>query len=663
MSSLSPAQNENQFEILNYEIDEVNIEFKGTKSFDTDQILRIIKSSEEEYFVRSEFILDAERIKKFYFDNGFLDAYVDTSLSFDHNDLEVIETFIIHENVLYKINKIDYVGIENLSSDLTHLIFFENNSDLEPNQSYSREKLTQEISKILTLLQDNGYANASSEPPEIIKILSGNPNLKHKLNLKLIFHTGDRFRFGKTKINIRNNKYGISKSDLKRELVYKENDIYSKEKLVESENRISKISIVENGSIQIDNVDTIHHLINFKIDAILSNKYEVAPEIFGYEISNRFYGGVGLSFIDRYFFGGGRTLISNARILVHSLEIYGFDLSARIYQPYIFNNPKLTGSYKLGSTIFSEDSIRISGISNEFSFDYELPVYTYINELILDWKIENIRITFTEDITDTDTNLIIIPADANIDIFSSILGFTAVHNNSNNFSFPSRGYIQTYSLEESGLIGGLLKKIFNVSTISYFKFTSLNRFYFNVSKKPDEISSAVLATKFLIGSLFEYGENKLKFNGLDQEVEADFVPIEARYLCGGSSSVRGWGAMELGIVPNKRNGGNFIVEGSFEHRTKPFMNLKSIFKDLGFVTFLDYGNVWENAGKFKLNEIALAIGVGIRYYTIIGPVRFDIGFKLYDPQPGPDGGAKWIFGKGARLEDKYTFQIGIGNTF
>jgi len=663
MSSLSPAQSENHFEILKYEIDEVKIEFKGSKSFDTDDIIKIIKSGSEEYFDRSEFILDAERIEKFYFDNGFLDAFVDTSLTFDHNNLDVIETFIIHENVLYKINKIDYVGLENLNPNLTHLIFFENNSELESDQSYSREKLTQGISRILTFLQDNGYANASSEPPEIIKIISENPNLKHKLNLKLIFNTGERFRFGKTKIKIRNNKYGISKSDLERELVYKENDIYSKEKLVESENRISKISIVENGSIQIDNVDTVHHLINFKIDAKLSNKYEVSPEIFGYEISNRFYGGVGLSFIDRYFFGGGRTLISNARILVHSLEIYGFDLSARIFQPYIFNNPKLTGSYKLGSTIFSEDSIRISGISNEFSFDYELPIYTYINELILDWKIENSRITFTEHITASDTNLIIIPADANIDIFSSILGFTAVHNNTNNFLFPSRGYIQTYSLEESGLIGGLLKNIFKVSTISYLKLTSLNRFYFNVSDKPDETSSAVLATKFLIGSLFEYGENKLKFNGLEEEIESDFLPIEARYLCGGSSSVRGWGAMELGIVPVKRFGGNFIVEGSFEHRTKPFMNVKSIFKSLGFVTFFDYGNVWENAGKFKLNEVALAIGGGIRYYTIIGPVRFDIGLKLYDPQPGPDGGAKWLFGKGARFEDKYTFQIGIGNTF
>jgi len=90
MSSLSPAQSENHFEILKYEIDEVKIEFKGSKSFDTDDIIKIIKSGSEEYFDRSEFILDAERIEKFYFDNGFLDAFVDTSLTFDHNNLDVI---------------------------------------------------------------------------------------------------------------------------------------------------------------------------------------------------------------------------------------------------------------------------------------------------------------------------------------------------------------------------------------------------------------------------------------------------------------------------------------------------------------------------------------------------------------------------------------------
>ena len=111
-------------------------------------------------------------------------------------------------------------------------------------------------------------------------------------------------------------------------------------------------------------------------------------------------------------------------------------------------------------------------------------------------------------------------------------------------------------------------------------------------------------------------------------------------------------------------GGNFLFEGNLEHRTKPFRNAKSIFRDLGFVTFFDYGNLWEDASKFQLNQIALAIGGGIRYYTIVGPVRFDIGFKLYD-YFAEEGTNKWLFNNSLNtiLKSKIAFQFGIGNTF
>jgi len=114
----------------------------------------------------------------------------------------------------------------------------------------------------------------------------------------------------------------------------------------------------------------------------------------------------------------------------------------------------------------------------------------------------------------------------------------------------------------------------------------------------------------------------------------------------------------------KRSGGNFIVESSIEHRLRPFLNAdKTYIRDLGFATFIDVGNVWSDIGKFKFNELALAAGGGIRYYTIIGAIRFDIGLKIYDPQPGSVGGSNWLFGKGSNLNDKYNFQFGIGNTF
>ena len=157
LSSYLLAQNETKFEIEKYEIEDVKIEFKGTQSFDDDKILDVTKSSNEEYFDREEFVLDAERIERFYFDNGFWDVKVDTSLVMNHKDIEVTETFIIHENSRYLIDEIKYIGIDNLSSDLINIIFKENTPDIAVHQPYSRDNLNNEIFRIINILHNNGY--------------------------------------------------------------------------------------------------------------------------------------------------------------------------------------------------------------------------------------------------------------------------------------------------------------------------------------------------------------------------------------------------------------------------------------------------------------------------------------------------------------------------
>jgi len=248
-----------------------------------------------------------------------------------------------------------------------------------------------------------------------------------------------------------------------------------------------------------------------------------------------------------------------------------------------------------------------------------------------------------------------------LNVLNSTLSVALIHNTVNNLQFPFKGNFQSYEFEESGLLSGLFEKVINSYTNSYFKFTNLNSFYFNLSNKDFNVPSA-LASKLYLGSIFEYGENTFIFN--DQEISADRVPSDERFVCGGSSSIRGWGARQLGIVNDKDLGGNFIFESSVEHRLRPFLDANNIyFRDLGFATFIDVGNVWSEIGKFKLNEIAVAAGAGIRYYTIVGAIRFDLGFKIYDPQPGPLGGSNWLFGSGAKFSDKYNFQFGIGNTF
>ena len=77
----------------------------------------------------------------------------------------------------------------------------------------------------------------------------------------------------------------------------------------------------------------------------------------------------------------------------------------------------------------------------------------------------------------------------------------------------------------------------------------------------------------------------------------------------------------------------------------------------------DFGNVWSDANKFRLNEIALSVGGGLRYYTVVGAVRLDLGFKLYDPRPGHVGVTNWIWQDGANFKDKYSIHIALGNSF
>ncbi len=85
---------------------------------------------------------------------------------------------------------------------------------------------------------------------------------------------------------------------------------------------------------------------------------------------------------------------------------------------------------------------------------------------------------------------------------------------------------------------------------------------------------------------------------------------------------------------------------------------------MGFATFLDYGNIWSSYKAFRPDHIAIAIGGGIRYYTIVGAFRFDVGWKLFDPGADAD---RWLFQNDIatifRSGYKMAIQFGIGNTF
>ncbi|MBK6875548.1 MAG: BamA/TamA family outer membrane protein [Ignavibacteria bacterium] len=105
----------------------------------------------------------------------------------------------------------------------------------------------------------------------------------------------------------------------------------------------------------------------------------------------------------------------------------------------------------------------------------------------------------------------------------------------------------------------------------------------------------------------------------------------------------------------------FLLEGSLELRKKLFPQAENFTKNISAAVFFDYGNVWAADNDFRLDQIALAVGFGVRYNVFIGPVRVDLGFKLYDP--GTTGN-KWLFSDLENVfKDRFVVHFGIGEAF
>jgi len=105
----------------------------------------------------------------------------------------------------------------------------------------------------------------------------------------------------------------------------------------------------------------------------------------------------------------------------------------------------------------------------------------------------------------------------------------------------------------------------------------------------------------------------------------DEVPVYQRFYLGGINSVRGYGSSRISPYDEStgdRIGGNKMAFTNFEY-------LFPLFKEAGLmgVTFFDAGNVWENDETVDL-DLKKSVGMGVRWYSPIGPLRFEYGYAL-----------------------------------
>jgi translocation and assembly module TamA len=99
----------------------------------------------------------------------------------------------------------------------------------------------------------------------------------------------------------------------------------------------------------------------------------------------------------------------------------------------------------------------------------------------------------------------------------------------------------------------------------------------------------------------------------------DEIPANWRFYAGGGGSVRGYQYDSLGpTAPNGAIiGGRSLFEASAELRVK-------VTDTIGVVPFFDAGNAFASSAPDFSQPLQMAAGLGLRYYTSIGPIRVDL---------------------------------------
>jgi translocation and assembly module TamA len=185
---------------------------------------------------------------------------------------------------------------------------------------------------------------------------------------------------------------------------------------------------------------------------------------------------------------------------------------------------------------------------------------------------------------------------------------------------PRRGHYLSLAVQQGGgPLGG---------DYTYVRFVPEGRFYRSFPLGERQLT---LATRLQLGTLLPTSGNP------------DDTAVTTRFYAGGGQSMRGYGLRRLSpllLAPGPGGnedtplltlpiGGNGLVDGSFEARYAVTSNLL-------VAAFADFGTVTH--GPFDANlfpTMQLALGVGLRYLTPVGPVRVDIGVRLPVGRPPP----------------------------
>lgn len=657
-----------------YEIDK--IVFEGNRSINEEQLRSVLMLRETpskfwkfiyrhiseavgqapEYFDPVVFTADYHRLKQFYERHGFFTATIDTALHVNTEEKTVTINYRINEGKRSSIDTIIYRGLDDLPHDVYGALFKE--PSIKVGDPYELDRLEGELRRIVTILANSGYVHARVERVEAKRYASTN-----NFTVVYAFQPGDRFRFGTiTVVYDTTSRERLHPAIILRHLDFTEGEYYSEEKKVQSERNLNRLGVFDVSRIENLTTEEMHetHTVPVLVTVRTRSFQELAPEIGINDENNAFNVSFGVGYSHRNLLGGAQNFTTSLRMSIQSIHTFQIkklfsddrlkdsslvakvDWNMQFVQPYFINNRTIF-RVALTASIDKQRAYYLPVLRWQTGVTTQAATFT---KVFLDWNLEYSNPTALA--TQADTVIGLYERQLN-----SIITFTIQRDKRNDIFYPSSGFFHSLTLEEAGFLPRTVGPLINntIPYSQYIKTVVFGYWYWDPTKR----EKFIWAAKAKVGAAFLYGH------------AAANLPLTQRFFAGGSGSMRGWKARSLGVVQRRDLGGNALVEGSIEGRWNPLQNAGSfLFFDaskFSFVGFIDAGNMWSRPAEIRFSQISMDIGIGLRYNTVAGPIRFDFGMRLYDPdQPK---GNQWIFQRRFFKETVASgvFHLGVGHTF
>jgi len=568
----------------------------GNRFHATKAIRKAIETSEKGFF---SFITDSGTFKKdvietdvrkieaLYQNNGFLDSKISEPIV-SRGKAGLIVTIRIFEGRQFRVGEVRFSGESGIPEGTLRKVVKLNQGDL-----FNRETLLSDLLALTTLVNDEGYAQALVSP--------GVDKRKEYpvADVTYRFERGTKFRFGKveiagnTKTLDRVVRYNLDVSDGR---------TYSATALKTSKENLTRTSYFKDVKIS-----TAPSAVPGEMDA----KIEVQEGPTG-----TLSGGLGYSSLDKIF--GVVQLSEN--------NLFGRGWKVALNSQFGARRTTYSIDFRDPHFLDSDFSLLLSAYNTRVLYtDFERKAVGARAGLGYNFtRFVNASLSMR---ADTTRILQVGPVASQVllDEFGRGLQHTRSltinvnRNTTDKLVDPSRGTVQSGSVEYAGgPLGGdsqFVKYFLNAK--AFYPVTASTVFSWNV------LWAHVVPT---VGG----GE----------------IPIFERFFLGGPYSIRGFRSRELSPKdPNTGEaiGGNKELIGNLEY-------LFPLVPEIGFkgVLFFDVGNAWEQGSwPWDGQQLRYAYGAGVRWYSPMGPLRFEWGWNL---KPGPG-------------ESKRVMEFTIGTAF